>query len=92
MRSKLRTAVILTFMVLAAAARPAFSGTVSLAWDPVADTDLAGYRVYYGTAPGNYTQSVDVGNVTSTTTPITSLAVSAAGAWPIPLRKCHAWT
>jgi hypothetical protein len=54
-------------MVLVAAARPAFSGTVSLAWDPVADSDLAGYRVYYGTAPGNYTQSVDVGNVTSTT-------------------------
>jgi hypothetical protein len=54
-------------MVLAAAARPALAGTVSLAWDPVTDSDLAGYRVYYGTAPGTYTQSVDVGNVTATT-------------------------
>src|SRR5262249_13405706 len=29
--------------------------------------DLAGYKVYYGLAPGNYTNFVDVGNVTSTT-------------------------
>lgn len=46
---------------------PAHAGTVSVAWDPVADADLAGYRVYYGAASGSYTQSVDVGNVTSTT-------------------------
>ena len=51
-------------------------GTISLAWDatttktdgsPLADTDLAGYRVYYGTSPGTYTQSIYVGNVTSYT-------------------------
>lgn len=59
----------LSFLVLtiAASATPASAGTVALAWDAVTDTDLAGYRVYYGSAPGNYTQSVDVGNVTSTT-------------------------
>jgi len=58
-------AVVAAFFL--AAAQPALAGTASLAWDPVADTDLAGYRVYYGTSPGSYTQSVDVGNVTSTT-------------------------
>jgi hypothetical protein len=52
---------------LAVAALPAAAGTVSIAWDPVADTDLAGYRVYSGTSAGNYSQSVDVGNVTATT-------------------------
>jgi hypothetical protein len=26
--------------------------------------DLAGYKIYYGTSSGNYTKSVDVGNVT----------------------------
>ena len=26
--------------------------------------DLAGYKVYYGPASGNYTQSIDVGNYT----------------------------
>lgn len=30
-------------------------------------TDLAGFRVHYGTAAGSYTQHVDVGNVTQYT-------------------------
>jgi hypothetical protein len=29
--------------------------------------DLAGYKIYYGTSSGNYTKSVDVGNVTTYT-------------------------
>jgi hypothetical protein len=37
------------------------AGTIKLAWDPVGDTDLAGYRVYYGTTPGVYSQTEDVG-------------------------------
>ncbi|HMK56661.1 MAG TPA: hypothetical protein VK448_08505 [Dissulfurispiraceae bacterium] len=28
-------------------------------------TDLAGYKIYYGTAPGNYSASLNVGNTTS---------------------------
>src|SRR5512143_3368665 len=67
MRLNLRTFALGAAVVLAAAGRTALAGTASLAWDPVADTDLAGYRVYYGTAPGSYSQSVDVGNVTQTT-------------------------
>lgn len=50
------------------------SGTIALAWDPATAysdgssiTDLTGYRVYYGTAPGSYSSSIDVGNVTSYT-------------------------
>ncbi|HEU5182524.1 MAG TPA: fibronectin type III domain-containing protein [Candidatus Polarisedimenticolia bacterium] len=35
----------------------ASAGTIKLAWDPVSDADLAGYRVYYGTSPGVYTNS-----------------------------------
>jgi len=46
---------------------PAQAGTMSIAWNPVAEADLAGYRVYYGTSAGSYSQNVDVGNVTSTT-------------------------
>jgi chitodextrinase len=38
-----------------------------LAWDAVTAADFSGYRIYYGTAPGTYTQSfgqgVNVGNV-----------------------------
>jgi hypothetical protein len=31
-----------------------FSGTVSLEWDPVTDPRVTGYRVYWGTSPGDY--------------------------------------
>ncbi len=61
---------VLLFVSLTAA--PAVAGTFSLAWDPVSDPDLAGYRVYYGTSPGSYGPPVDVGNVTSHT--LTGLA------------------
>jgi hypothetical protein len=44
-------------------------GVASLAWDPVPSTILAGYRVYYGTAPGAYSQlngqGLNAGNATS---------------------------
>ena len=36
-------------------------------WSPSATTGVAGYRLYYGAGSGNYTQSIDVGNVTQTT-------------------------
>jgi len=39
---------------------------VSLAWDANTESDLGGYKVYYGTSADALTQSVDVGNVTST--------------------------
>ena len=74
MRIGIRSLLLLAITILAAAAQPVSAGTEvrfsvprTLAWDPVADTDLAGYRVYYGTSPTSYTQSVDVGNVLSTT-------------------------
>ena len=35
-------------------------------WSPSPDA-VAGYRLYYGSSSGNYTQSVDVGNVTQST-------------------------
>lgn len=38
-------------------------GVLFLRWDRVSDPALAGYKLYYGTTPGNYTESVDVGDV-----------------------------
>ena len=47
------------------------SNSASLAWDAVTASTLAGYRVYFGNAPGTYLQSpgqgISVGNVTTYT-------------------------
>ena len=48
---------------------PTSAGQIKLVWNPLtgADgtplTDVAGYKIYWGTSPGTYTNSVDVGNV-----------------------------
>jgi len=50
---------------------PSLSNSAVLAWDAVTVPNLSGYRVYFGTAPGTYLQSVgqgiSVGNVTTFT-------------------------
>src|SRR2546427_2590199 len=54
--------------VLCSLAPPVSSAAqVTLAWDPNTETDLSGYKLYYGPASGSYPSSVDVGNLTSYT-------------------------
>lgn len=36
-------------------------GVLNLAWDSNSEPDLAGYKIYYGTASGTYGSSIDVG-------------------------------
>lgn len=44
----------------------ASAGQVKLAWDPPdSATDVTGYIIHYGVAPGAYSQYVDVGNTTN---------------------------
>jgi hypothetical protein len=51
--------LFLVFSSLASAA------SVTLAWDAVAASDLAGYKLHYGYASGNYGMTVNVGNFTT---------------------------
>ncbi len=62
-----RYALILTTLILAALASStaALAGDVTLAWDPAVGPGLGGYKLYYGTASRQYTNSIDVGNVTT---------------------------
>lgn len=53
-----------------------FAGEATLTWDPPTTnvdntelTDLAGYKVYYGTSPGKYGEPIDVQNVIKYTVP-----------------------
>jgi len=44
----------------------ASAGTlIKLSWSANSEADLAGYRLQYGTAAGTYTQTIDVGKITS---------------------------
>ena len=43
------------------------SAQITLAWDPNKETDLAGYKIYYGTSSATYDVSWDVGNWTTCT-------------------------
>lgn len=46
----------------------AFSATLTLAWDPNLEPDVAGYKVYYGTKSRDYIYVVDIDHQTSCTT------------------------
>jgi len=45
------------------------SQSVTLTWDPQGSADVAGYKIYYGTASHTYDQVVVVGNITTATIP-----------------------
>ena len=48
---------------------PARAAQLSVTWDPSGDSDVAGYKIYYGTQSGTYTEVIDAGNSTSCTLP-----------------------
>lgn len=48
-------------------------GQVTLSWNRNGEADLAGYRVYYGTAPISLNYIVDVGLTATPITPSTTL-------------------
>ena len=69
---------LLLTIIFSLNASSVFSGVATLTWDaPTTNTDgtpitdLAGYKVHYGTSSGNYSQNIDVGNIT--TYPVDSL-------------------
>lgn len=43
------------------------ASVLQVSWNPNSESDLCGYRVYYGTNPGSYRYVLDTGNTTSVT-------------------------
>lgn len=52
---------------------PSTTSSATLTWDAVTGTPISGYKVYVGEAPRQYTQTINVGTVTSST--VNSLTV-----------------
>ena len=59
--------LLLTSLALLLFVPSVYAGSVTLAWDANTEPDLAGYKLHYGTQHANYTQTIDVGNVTQYT-------------------------
>lgn len=66
--AKLVAGLILAGAGWLASALPANAGQhVTLAWYPSGDTNVVGYKIYYGTESHNYTAFVDTGSNTQAT-------------------------
>ncbi|MGC1954051.1 MAG: PKD domain-containing protein, partial [Gammaproteobacteria bacterium] len=65
-KAKGRLQIVATLALFVFAAK-AFPAEVTLAWDANSEPNLGGYALHWGQSSGNYTQSRDVGNVTTYT-------------------------
>jgi hypothetical protein len=63
---------VVTATVLSSPVTQAYSAQTTLSWNASTSSGVSGYKLYYGTASGAYSQSVDAGNTTSYT--VASLA------------------
>ena len=59
----LKIASAISFVLLLSTS--GYADDVNASWDPNSESDLAGYRIYYGTQSGSYNTNVDAGNATS---------------------------
>src|SRR5882672_2621066 len=64
-RLPVRILLLLVVALLLGTASTLHATTVTALWDPNPETDIAGYKLSYGTVSGIYTTIVDVGNVTT---------------------------
>lgn len=64
---KARWALLISCLTVFARISSLAAGSVTLTWDASPDGSVTGYRVYYGAASGNYTNSAAVGAVTTAT-------------------------
>jgi hypothetical protein len=59
-------------LALLATATVLHAATVTATWNPNPESDIAGYRLLYGTQSGNYTTTLDVGNTTTSVVTVTA--------------------
>jgi hypothetical protein len=59
------SSLLLVIVAIVSLLATAHAAEVTVAWDGNSDPAVTGYRVHYGTAPGDYTSHIDVGYATS---------------------------
>src|SRR5947207_11367549 len=66
-RSAARALCAVVIVLLVGAASPAYAATatVTALWNPNTESNVAGYKLSFGTQSGVYTTVIDVGNVTT---------------------------
>jgi chitodextrinase len=69
----------ITLLMLVTFFNSAWAGQAILSWAPNTETDLAGYKIYYGTTPGLYTQVLDVGLTSTPDTPVYTMTNLSEG-------------
>jgi hypothetical protein len=57
--------ISILILFIAQFAQFAYASGIKISWDKNSESDVAGYKVYYGTASHNYQSSLDAGNFTS---------------------------
>jgi len=62
---QLRFHTVLIWLFLILCSSPAMATALLISWQENTETDLAGYKVYYGTASGQYGSPINVGKETS---------------------------
>ncbi len=65
MRHRFFQKLLVTFVIVLACLllyQSALAAQIKLAWDANGESNLAGYKVYYGAGSKSYAGSVDVGN------------------------------
>ena len=60
-------AVIVLFLLIGSRGQAQPAQSLTLAWNPSTDSTVTGYRLHYGTASGNYVNTLDVSNTTRAT-------------------------
>src|SRR5205809_2908520 len=65
-----RYLIVLAMLLLSASS--SWAATVTATWNPNPESDIAGYKLSYGTSSGIYTTTIDVGNVTSYVVTVTA--------------------
>ncbi|MBN2091730.1 Ig-like domain-containing protein, partial [candidate division KSB1 bacterium] len=65
--STLEILILLFIFVFSGASAILKAESLKLLWDQNRETDLKGYKIYYGTATGKYSSHIDVGKMTTYT-------------------------